>query len=647
MGLLDRLTPGTSAAKILEAQRELSVATTALLASGWVSPPAYDTDDPAERIRATPGAMAASAARVDLSDPSGVATQTATNRFARAWQRAAWDYFDAIGEVRYGFSVLSSTASRATLQAGIRYRSTERPMTLRALRDQDPDGRRIGPTTSGALQLAGDLIAQITPALVTQMALNLSVAGEFYLVDDTEGKLVNGGNGDTNGWAVLSTEELVPRGIDGEVIDTAGARRLGTRVKRWAVRRTRAGTTYNLPDDAYVARVWRPHPRWQDEPSSSMIGVLDACETLILLDQYVRTSTRSRLFAGAVFFPDGVGTGSDDIEETLLDAALAPVSKEDAGYSLVPLVLTGPPDAGAQIKRIDLSRMVDEDLITLHSTMMDRVLTGIDLPKEFVKGLQDSKYANAVVVEEGLYRTHIAPLLDLIADSLTSVFLHPLLRKAGYSDELIAKIVVTFDPADIVTRPDRSQAANDGYDRKVLSGSAWRTARGFSEADSPSDEEMFHRLFREKIQVPQDVSAAVFEYLGGGELQAAREYVEKINADPNSPSATPTADPYAKNPENPANPANPANQQVPVGAGQDSAAGGPANPPGRPKNLEPGTPTGGNGPASASQPQPLPPDLAALLEPTPSSPAAPRDRSERTGGNLRPGEMLPPRPENR
>ena len=48
--------------------------------------------------------------------------------------------------------------------------------------------------------------------------------------------------------------------------------------------------------------------------------------------------------------------------------------------------------------------------------------SGIDLPKEFVKGLCSAKYANAVILEEGMYRLHIAPLLEMICEALTRVY---------------------------------------------------------------------------------------------------------------------------------------------------------------------------------------------------------------------------------
>jgi hypothetical protein len=578
-----------------------------------------------EPVRHIPGssrskqdALAASAARIDVSSKDNAAVTASVARYARQWQRAAWDYYEAIGEVRYGLTTLASAAGRAHLRAGIIEDPTKPdPITLSTIKDIDPYYQQVGPQTRNALERADQFLTELSHGTLRNAILNLSVAGEFYLtyMDDE--------------WTILSSEELVPMGQNGEIITEARLKDKRYTPQNWMVRRDRGRPPEPLDPDAYLARIWNPHPRWQQEPSSSMLGVLDQCEALLLLDQMVRTTTRSRLFAGAVFVPDTV-TGpneTDSIEADITQAALTAITQEDAAYGVVPLVLTGPPEAGEQIKMIQLSRGIDDETLALIDRTLDRILTGLDLPKEFVKGLGSAKYANAVILEEGMYRLHIAPLLETVCESLTKVYLRPRLLKDGVPEAIVNRIIASYDPTPIVTRPDKGQAANDGYDRKVLSGSAWRTARGFTESDAPKPSERFDRLIIEKGIIPPDTAAATVEYMGGTSLAQARHYVEAINASEAVPSGSPTATPREE-------------AAFATAANQQGAALGPGS--GANQTTGPET----QAPAVA-----LPPELVEILpdvnqvaqpEVVPATPTRPRNVVP--GSNVRPGEMLPPKP---
>ena len=251
-------------------------------------------------------ALAASAARIDVSDKDKAAVNTAVARYARQWQRAAWDYFEAIGEIRYGFNALAFAGSRATLHAGIYEDPTKPPTTLTAIKDTDPYYEKVGPKTRNAMIRANDFLSELSHQLLRNMILNISVSGEFYLtyMDDE--------------WIILSSDELVPMGSNGEIITETNIRDRRITPQNWMVRRDRGRPPEPLDPDAYLARIWNAHPRWQQEPTSSMLGILDQCEALLLLDQMVRSWTRSRLFAGAVFIPDTV-TGPNETESIEAD----------------------------------------------------------------------------------------------------------------------------------------------------------------------------------------------------------------------------------------------------------------------------------------------------------------------------------------
>ena len=64
-----------------------------------------------------------------------------------------------------------------------------------------------------------------------------------------------------------------------------------------------------------------------------------------------------------------------------------------------------------------------------------------------------------------------------------------------------------------MTRPDKSQAANEGWDRKLLSGEAWRRSCGFSETDAPDPEEMVQRVAIERAPISPEMGTVMIQSL--------------------------------------------------------------------------------------------------------------------------------------
>lgn len=436
-----------------------------------------------------PRAVAASATVLDLRKRNVQASMSRSH----AWQEAAWGYYDQVGELKFAFNLIAQIVSRAILYAAVVEDSSEVPVEARAFLSKVDGATGYRGDVAKAVDLADaairDLTAHGQAELLRSFALNLSIPGECYLVKD-RGK-----------WIVASISELTPGDPP--------------RLRNTNQQSASAGSASGgrpLERDTFVARIWRSHPRWSGEADSSMLGVLDQVEKLVLFDQVMRTLSRSRLGAGIVFVPAGLSpTGGKSLEEALIEVTTHPVEDESVATTVTPLLLTGPPELGEKIRRIDLARSVDEQLLEMAENAMDRMLAGLDIPKNVVAGLADIRYSNALVIDDALYKAHIEPLVLMVCDSLTQAFLRPALRKAGVDERIVQKFVVWYNPSAIVTRPDRSQAANEGFDRKLLSGEAWRRARGFSDLDAPSEEELLIRLALDKAQIPPDISAALIE----------------------------------------------------------------------------------------------------------------------------------------
>lgn len=459
------------------------------------------TDDDGHPILAydRPRPMVGAAQRLNLSRVG----DKLDKRAPQEWQIAAWRFFDTIGEVHFAFNLIGQVVSRVRLFPAVVASPNEVPVHvdtwLESLGDKG-NTDRSRTVVDKAKELVEDLTENTpgrTSGMMRTMAMNFGVPGEVYLAQDPKKKE----------WLVLSSEELVSQS------------------GKWRVRRERGtgkkGTTSDLmlPGDAWVARMWRTHPRWGDEPDSSMLGVLDQCEQLVLLDQAMRNMARRAMNAGVVFVPAGITAFSDNADETIADAlaqsALQAVESEAALSTVTPKVLTGPLELGNGIKFIPLTQPTDPNLATAAQKLLERILQGIDIPKDVVKGLADVKFANAIVIDDDLYRAHIEPLILLIVDTLTAVYLRPQLMKGldEASSKIADRIVMWADTSSIVTRPDKSQAANEGFDKHLLSGEAWRRSRGFSETDAPDDEEIVRRVAMDRAPISPELGTVMIQAL--------------------------------------------------------------------------------------------------------------------------------------
>jgi len=464
-----------------------------------------------------PRAIQGSAERLSTGPASKNTANRVDKRQPSAWQTQAWQAFEAIGEVHYAVSLLGAVMSRVRLYIGVVTHADQPPSHiddyLETLREADPTPQdsRTADTLTEARHLLSQLTAN-TPGgeggLLRQIGINLSVPGELYLCNTAPGR-----------WEVASTDELV-RHPDG----TYALRLARDSQSAGTQSRARQGDQ-PLPANAFVARIWRSHPRYSREPDSSLLGVLDSCEQLILLQQTLRSITRSRMGAGLVFIPEGIATSlnvdgtPDQVEEAIVRAAMTAVEDEASSDTVVPLVLKGPAELGKEIRWIPYGRPVEDQLVTLIDRTLERIMQGLDIPKDVVAGLANVRYSNAIVIDDNLYRSHIEPLVLLATDALTSVYLRPALIRStdpdpqalANPDHLINRIVVWADTSAVVTRPDRSQAANEGFDKRILSAAAWRDARGFADADAPSPEELLQRTVLDRGQIPPDLVQTLLE----------------------------------------------------------------------------------------------------------------------------------------
>jgi 2'-5' RNA ligase len=152
------------------------------------------------------------------------------------------------------------------------------------------------------------------------------------------------------------------------------------------------------------------------------------------------------------------------------------------------------------------------------------------VPKEVVTGLANVKYSNALVIDENLYKANIEPLALVLVDALTEVFLRPMLRAKGYSEADLNRIIVWYDPSEIVTRPNQASRRQRRLRPLVIGPHAWRREHGFGDDDAPTEAELGMMLLTSGVPLPPDVQMALLQAMLPKVLGKQRE--ENVGAQP-------------------------------------------------------------------------------------------------------------------
>jgi hypothetical protein len=481
-----------------------------------------------------PRSLTAAAAQIKVNDRAEYEQFKARrNASSSAWQAEAWEYYDAIGEIKYAFNLVASVVSRIRIFAAAVDDASQAPVSVHESRTIDQALASAAERALGRLNSAygGQ------PGLLRDAALNLSVTGECYLLQ-IPARL---GSGTPESWDIRSVDEIV---VDAK----GGFSVIGRREQLSGQSFGSAGgfPASMLGKGSFVGRIWRSHPRFSDESDSSLRGLLDLCAELLLLNRTFRATARSRLNAGALYLPDGLsvaaqgdpnypfddedGMGAaftaeeaeDEFEEQLIDAMTTPIRDEESASAVVPLIIRGPAELGDAIKQFKFERSFDPALSERSDRVLERILQGLDVPKDVVTGLASVKYSNALQIDESLYKAHIEPLMLLIVDALTVVYLRPYLIANGYPESEVEKITIWYDPSAVSTRNDRAMDANEGFDRKAISFDTWRRAHGFSDQDAPTPNELALRMLQDRGMITPELTEALLGVVAPEVMQAVR-----------------------------------------------------------------------------------------------------------------------------
>lgn len=431
------------------------------------------------------------------------------------WQNEAWTYYDTLGEFRYGVNWLANMLSRVRLRAGELDPAEDEPIVI----DQGMPAlimAQLGNGVGGRSEI------------MRRLTVQLSVPGEGYLIGEERVKGVST-------WQVRSVDEVRAQGGKYQVTDedtvNTGA--------KWR----------DLAPDSIPVRVWRPHDRWYHLADSPARAALPVMKELELVNRQIAAGYMSRLASsGLLVLPNEVtfagreetGDAEDDFVVEWVEIAATGIQNPGTASAMVPIPIKVPADMVDKIRFIDFTVKVDEKILEKRDQVIRRLATIMDIPSDVMLGLGDTNHWTAWAVEESGLKVHVAPTAEQICSAITRGYFQPRLLA---SREDPAKYVTWYDMSELTLRPDTSQNAKDAYDRMEISGSAYRSAMGFSDDDAPTKDELERMGLKSLIKNSHGAAPGALDAMIGRQVVVPATQGPGAAGAPQGPIAPPGEEP--------------------------------------------------------------------------------------------------------
>ena len=350
--------------------------------------------------------------------------------------------------------------------------------TMYAADIDEDSGQTSGATDNAQVQQIASTIlggAVKRSQYQSTIALNWQVAGEVFI-------LVRAGR-IYDEWIVLSSTEIEERGGSFKYCDPV------------------TGGQVELTSNDLLIRIWSPHPRYQSHADSSVRAALPILKEVERTSQNIAARLDSRLVGSGVWIiPKELdfSQGDDDPQgpEGLMDlmrrAAEASLSNPGQASSQVPIILEAPGEQIANFSHQTFSTELSQEVLELRTAAIRRLGLTLDMPAELVLGMGESNHWSAWQIEESAYKIHVAPLLDRIADGITTAYFRPALIAAGIPNP--EDYVLAFDVSDIISRPNQFEQLNALFDKALISEDYLLNELGIPDEAKPRGEDEQQRL---------------------------------------------------------------------------------------------------------------------------------------------------------
>jgi hypothetical protein len=460
------------------------------------------------------------------------------------WQPQAYFYRVAVGELRYATRYQGNAARKTIYLPAVHVPGEPNPVPI----DNSPDAQWAS-VGHEALDRLGDINGR--GSLARRTMEHFKVGGECFMVGRTD-------RGE---------------GVEREVFEIRSISEIGMRDGRPFIRETPgARDGIALTEGDFLARMWVPDLEFQHLADSPVRAAIETClDELVLLSKDIRAGATSRVALNGIFvYPDTwtvVTNGAIDDEEDdpllamMMAAGSEALTNPGSAAAALPILMRAPAGSVDGGHHYTFQRP-EGDNAEKRAEALARLYSTLDLPPEVVKGLSVGNHWSAWEISRSTWQDHLEPDIQDVVEAWTAAYYRRYLAEAGVPPEVVARSVIWYDPVNVVTKPDKAQAATEAYDRYELSGEAYRNHIGFREEEAPTEDE---RLVRVALKSSLDPAATL------AILQGREPADPAATAEPATPPAVEPA-PDAETPalEGPPNGGTP--PSTPPGEDQDAAA---------------------------------------------------------------------------
>jgi hypothetical protein len=417
---------------------------------------------PSTRPRSRPRSLTASASRLDIPE-----TQF-SRRLGLPWQRRALEYITLVPELNFASLFYAKMLRKVKLYPGLMddnekvTRIESGPPVEILSRIRDPGGGRAAIQASyGRLQFTtGEGI----------------LWGRYLDTPEEE-------------WSFVWNDELqVIYGADNKASEY-----------QWRPSPRDQWTTFyaDRQPKAVGYRMWTPSPAMSGEATSPMQGALQVAEELVLLTAAVRSTAVSRLLNGMLILPTELSPnpvapeGDEDpmnnpFLQDLVTHIAAQIDNPGTAEAAAPFVTEGAYDYIDGIKWMALhDPQTDYMERELRKEAIQRLGYGLDMPPEVFSGIGASNHWAGQQVLNDQWTSHGYAVASQFATDLSKIYLRPALREEGYADW--ERVVIMVDGSAVTLPSDRTQDADQAFDRGAISREGYRRLKNIPEDMASSE----------------------------------------------------------------------------------------------------------------------------------------------------------------
>lgn len=391
-------------------------------------------------------------------------------------------------------------------------------------------------------------------ALMERMFTIAKIPGDSYLVRCRE-------NNEVIGYDVLDAAEIDLGGSESGLRSRNGKEvfQPGQKIARITHPKIASGERLEVEFEAqdFIGRIWRPTARYVDVADSPMQALEDTCEQLWLLTRRLRAKLLGSLVMnGILFVPSEINEvrssapaseqmlHANRIIDGLLKAGTWAIQHPGDPASAMPVIVSGPGDQSENLRFILTDAELYEVDMRLRRELIDRILMGLDVVPEGVKGNSETNHWGAWVNADDDLKVNIRPEVETFCWALTRCVLHAEMQAANIKPGIIAKTVIWYDLSQANVKTNIAEDARQAYDRGLVGPTGTRRMTGIPESEAPTNLEIIRSFGYEK-GVP---------YMATYDMPEAKKFDwDKIQVKPKTgPGAQTGGDPPESSPSKPA-----------------------------------------------------------------------------------------------